>query len=185
MLRQLPQLLMGLGAVVFAAGLTPLVGEPILSWSKAAALATGFVLFAFGAITNTPRARSRIPPLPTLPMRLGPLYDEGARFDNELGAVPREQLDEPDLWMRLQDWDRRLSEVMESEDPEAWAVYRRSVGSLSPPGESGWAEANRSNLAVRLAEIAPDSTVGSRRYPDHRSSLLAQEAGNRLCRTAR
>jgi hypothetical protein len=145
---------MGLGAVSFGAGLTAIVGDPAVTVPKVAALAAGVVLFLVGVFANTSAVRRRIAPLRSLSMQLAPLHLEGQRLDQELGEIPREQLDQPDLWNRLQDWDRRLSKAMNRDQEERWVLYKRAAGDLSPPGSSGWAEANRSNVQLRLTEIA-------------------------------
>jgi hypothetical protein len=153
-LRQSPKLLMGVGVLAFGAGFTALITEPTVTWPKAAALAAGIALFLLGVTANNSGVRRKVRPLQTLSMRLIPLHREGEKLDVELSQVPRDQLDAPDLWKRLQDWDSRLSRAMKSELEERWTLYEKAVGKLSPPEAAGWADVNRKLIAHRLDEIA-------------------------------
>jgi hypothetical protein len=154
MVRQTPTLLIGLGSLTFGAGLTAIVTDPTFTAIKALAMTAGVLLFLAGVAANTTAVRRKIPPLRTFPMRLLHLHQEGSAFDSELGAIPREQLQAPELWARLQDWDNRVSRVMQDELGESWVIYRSALGGLSPPGSSGWAEANRTLVQHRLSRIS-------------------------------
>jgi hypothetical protein len=153
--RHLPRFLLILSGLFFAAGLTSYVTSPSLSWAIVGSLTVAAVLFVAGLVRGSQGVRRRIPPLQTFAMRLRPLYEEGKGFEQEVSRLlDRDVQPSSELWARLQDWDRRVWQVIEAELPEQGPVYRGDVRPLPQPGAENWPSNARSIIGDRLSRLA-------------------------------